>query len=72
MTVNDLVGRMAARAGELAAMTKVILILTHPDNLDGTKSGMQWLGKGKTELVNDILLEEFSLEFDQEIEGASF
>jgi hypothetical protein len=51
---------ICVRAGELATMTVKQLRLEHPDNIDGTHSGLQWRGVSKERLIQDILFEEFS------------
>ena len=57
---DDLLQKIADRAGELALMTMRELRLTHPDNYDGTKTGQQWIRISKSKLISDILFEEFS------------
>lgn len=68
-SLNEAIGYIAQRAGELAEMKMEALRLLHPDNLDGTKTGKQWVGVTKSRLIEEILVEEFCIEPDLELEG---
>lgn len=57
---EDILQKIADRAGELSAMTVRELRLTHSENIDGTVSGLQWQGVCKAKLISDILFDEFS------------
>lgn len=69
MTHNELIAKISQRAAELSSMTVRQLRLSHPDNRGGSVSGCQWVGISKPTLICDILTEEFSVEFDYEIEA---
>lgn len=60
MTYDKLVESMANYAGKLAMENKTYLILSHPENTEGTKSGAQWRNVPRSELISAILFEEFS------------
>lgn len=73
MTYNELVGKIAQRAKELTSMKMNQLRMEHHDAAEtevSTQNNANVILKGKTqgELVEDILVDEFSAEFDFEIE----
>ncbi len=59
---EDKLNLICQRAGELAEMNVKQLRLLHPDNIEGTCTGQQWMGVSKGRLIQDILFEEFSAE----------
>ena len=66
--MNSKFQKLTDRAGCLAEFTLRNLRLAHPDNLDGTVSGSQWNGISKSQLISDILFDEFEEEFDEDYE----
>ena len=71
MTVNELVSAIAKRAGELAEMKMNMLRSSYPET---TETGSELIRLcreqrlSRADMVDHILLEEFSLEFDLELE----
>ena len=73
MTHNELVGKIAARAKELADMTADQLRMEHPDAANHetpNQHNANQVLKGKTRgtLIEEILDEEFCQEFDFDIQ----
>lgn len=68
MTVNNLIGRLATRAKQLADMSLPNLRYNYPDVEEASQVRSATRGLSRGQLVEAILVEEFSLEFDQEIE----
>lgn len=68
MTYNELVGKIAKRADELSVQSMPLLRLSHLDNTEGTKSGWQWKGLSRADLIESILYDEFDIEFDKSLE----
>lgn len=67
-TVNELVGAMARRAGELSGERVGTLRRWHPDN-DGEESGGEEFGHfTKGECIEAILYEEFGQVFDVQMD----
>ena len=70
-SVNGLIGQMSQRASELADMKIDDLRASYPESTD-TRSELvricreERLSRGQ--MIEAILIEEFSLEFDQELE----
>ena len=57
---DELIQKIANRAGELSLMKLAALRLLHPDNIAGTTSGNQWQNVGRDRLIADIIFEEFN------------
>lgn len=72
MTVNTLVEKMAERARILADRDMRTLKLSHPDSIEDAESTNIKALRGQTrgDLIEAILVEEFSVEFDCAIEEA--
>jgi hypothetical protein len=69
---NQLVERIITRVKELVDMKMPELRYIHPDYVEhDTNIREATKGDSKGELIEAILLEEFSLEFDLEFEGQS-
>jgi hypothetical protein len=70
-TYNTLIERIAERASKLANMDMVTLRLTHPDSIeDAVSANLKNLrGVSRGECIEAILLDEFQLEFDIDIEN---
>jgi hypothetical protein len=70
-TVNDLVGAISERVNQLADLKMPELRLTHPQ-VEGTGTNYEGnqvtLGMTRGQIIADIILDEFSLEFDKDIE----
>jgi hypothetical protein len=67
MTINELISKIAIRAGQLSMFSLTELRFVHPDNLDGSKRGVQWSGISRARLIEDILQEEFNYDDDIEL-----
>lgn len=69
-TWNELVGKIAERAGKLANEKIDVLRASHPDVTE-TESQLirhvKEMGLSRGDIISAILLEEFSREFDIEI-----
>jgi hypothetical protein len=69
--VNQLIGEITERVNQLADLKMPELRLAHPQVV-GTGSNYEALqatmGLSRGQIIADIILEEFSLEFDKDIE----
>ena len=78
MTVNELVGKIELRIKELGKLPTKELIYEHPELREGDAMGFKigygrackmMTGKGREGIIAEIIAEEFSLEYDLEIES---
>jgi len=70
MTINDLVGKMAVRVSELTEMNRRELIFISPDSFYCENENQRnecHKGITKGRIIESIIVEEFSVEFDREI-----
>lgn len=74
MTVNDLIGKIELRIKELGKLKTDQLRLEHPASCDvdvPTVGSSRRILKGmsREELIAEIIVEEFSLDFNRDIES---
>lgn len=67
-TINDLIAKIAERAKELADFSMIQLRMTHPENVQHSDWRHVTQGMTRGEIIEVILIDEFSLEFDIELE----
>lgn len=72
MTVNDLIGKIEKRIRELGAMDTYRLRMEHvdvePEATSRASLSKQFAGRSREDLIADIIVDEFSTEYDAEID----
>lgn len=74
MTVNDIIGKIAERIKACGTLSMDSLRLEHPDSANCEVPSVNYArnatkGMTREDIIADIVVDEFSLEFDVEIDG---
>lgn len=78
MTVNELLGKIEVRIKELGKLKMDELRREHPEVAEGNGEGMAYgnkscktmtAGMTREDIIAEIIIDEFSLEFDVEIDN---
>ena len=72
MTANELIGKIAERIDYLGGLSMDELRKTHPDVVatgSSYEANQATMGKTRGRILAEIIVEEFSLEHDAEIES---